>query len=307
MRTAPAVMRAGIRAGAGAGRPRRPSLATPELALAWADALALAPAAARRWRMRRRWPRRSESPSDGCRRREQVRPLGSDREVVAESSETSASVMPCWTSTALTWAVVTFGILELDLPLGAARVVDRELQANLAVGERRQEDEDQARDGDERREEEEPAPLADDVKHDRGPLRRATGRPIGASQELLVGDADTARPCWAPSWRTTSAQDRARDTVTAVNMDVSTPMIRTSAKPWIVDEPNQVQDAGGDQARHVRVEDRVPGSVEARLDGRRQASCRRAAPPWSARRSGCWRRPPCPPRARSPRCRPASG
>src|SRR5947207_566132 len=32
----------------------------------------------------------------------------------------------------------------------------------------------------------------------------------------------------------------------------------------------QVEDRGGDQARHVRVEDRVPGSAEARLDRRRQ-------------------------------------
>ena len=57
------------------------------------------------------------------------------------------------------------GILEGELPLRAAGVVDRELEALLAAGQDRQEDEDQARDRDECREEEVPATLPDDVKH----------------------------------------------------------------------------------------------------------------------------------------------
>jgi hypothetical protein len=40
------------------------------------------------------------------------------------------------------------GILELDLPLRAARVVDRELQAHLAIRGGREADEDQAGDQD---------------------------------------------------------------------------------------------------------------------------------------------------------------
>ena len=41
----------------------------------------------------------------------------------------------------------------------------------------------------------------------------------------------------AKSWRTTTRRT-VRVTVTAVNIEVSTPMIRTSAKPLIVGEPN---------------------------------------------------------------------
>ena len=54
-------------------------------------------------------------------------------------------------------------ILELDLPARAAGVVDRELQAR--VRERRDEDEEQARDREERRQRVEPTAFADDVKH----------------------------------------------------------------------------------------------------------------------------------------------
>ena len=45
---------------------------------------------------------------------------------------TSASVTPWSTRTVLTWSVVTFGFGELDLPVRAAGVVDRELQADRA-------------------------------------------------------------------------------------------------------------------------------------------------------------------------------
>ena len=61
-------------------------------------------------------------------------------------------------------------VLETDLPGRPAGVVDRELEALLAAGQRGQEDEDEAGDGDEAGDEEEPAPLADDVKHASGPL-----------------------------------------------------------------------------------------------------------------------------------------
>ena len=46
--------------------------------------------------------------------------------------------------------------------------------------------------------------------------------------------------------------------------------MRTRAKPRIVDDPERVEDRRRDEARHVRVEDRVPGAVEARLDRGRQ-------------------------------------
>ena len=59
------------------------------------------------------------------------------------------------------------GILEADLPLRPAGVVDRELEPG--VGERRQQDEDEARDGEDQRDEIEPASLADDIKHARRP------------------------------------------------------------------------------------------------------------------------------------------
>jgi hypothetical protein len=44
------------------------------------------------------------------------------------------------------------GVLELNLPDRAAGVVDGELEARLAVGERRKQDEDQARNDQQTRE-----------------------------------------------------------------------------------------------------------------------------------------------------------
>ena len=64
-------------------------------------------------------------------------------------------------------------VLEADLPRRATGVVDRELQAR--VGERGEEDEEQARDGDDQRDEIEPAPLPDDVKHARAPRAEPRG------------------------------------------------------------------------------------------------------------------------------------
>ena len=58
-------------------------------------------------------------------------------------------------------------VVEADHPSGAARVVDRKLQAE--VGERRQQDQDQAGDRENEREEVQPAALADDVIHVRAP------------------------------------------------------------------------------------------------------------------------------------------
>ena len=67
-------------------------------------------------------------------------------------------------------------VREPDDPTRAAGVVDRELQALLAARQRRQEDEDQAGNGDQEGEGKEPVPLADNVKHARGPLLEAGGR-----------------------------------------------------------------------------------------------------------------------------------
>ena len=72
------------------------------------------------------------------------------------------------------------GILELNLPDRAAGVIDGELQAHLAVRGRGQADEDQAGNQDQAGEQEEPVPLADDVKHDRGPPAGRVDRPSSA-------------------------------------------------------------------------------------------------------------------------------
>ena len=61
-------------------------------------------------------------------------------------------------------------VLELDLPLRAPGVVDRELETDRAIGERCQEDEQEPRDREEEREGVEPASPPDYVKHARGPL-----------------------------------------------------------------------------------------------------------------------------------------
>ena len=90
----------------------------------------------------------------------------------------------------------------------------------------------QAGDREQRREQEEPASLADDVKHGRGPVRAP--RPGGPGQELLVADAAQLGPP-----RQVLADDDPRGSSgsrsMAVNIEVSTPMIRTSAKPLIVE------------------------------------------------------------------------
>ena len=106
---------------------------------------------------------------------------------------TVASVTPWFAKAVLIRSASTGRILELDLPGRAAGVVDRELQADGAVGQRGQDDEDEAGDREDQREQEEPAALADDVKHGRGPgadlgqgsgpgtrpRRHPTGSPVG--------------------------------------------------------------------------------------------------------------------------------
>ena len=157
-------------------------------------------------------------------------------------------------------------VLELDDPARAAGVVDRELQAG--VGERRQQDEEQSRDREEGGEEEEPAPLADDVKHARGPL---PGGPPGrwAARRTRSRRRRSSRALRAQSWWTTS-RSIVRLTVTAENIETSTPMIRTSAKPRMTDEPNRNRIEAVIRLDTFESRIDVPGPVEARLDRRRQ-------------------------------------
>src|SRR5664279_4877697 len=62
-------------------------------------------------------------------------------------------------------------------------------------------------------------------------MRPATARAWNSSSETPYIQA-----LWA-DWRWTTCRSRVRETVTAVNIDVSTPIISTRAKPLMVDEP----------------------------------------------------------------------
>ena len=106
--------------------------------------------------------------------------------------------------TASTWSGVTFGSWNRISQRRAAGVVDGELEAR--VGERRQEDEEQARDRDGQRDEIEPAPLPDDVKHARAP--RAGRRPDGTERDELVVAQAVQRRLARPLLADDPAQDR---------------------------------------------------------------------------------------------------
>ena len=91
--------------------------------------------------------------------------------------------------------------------------------------------------GDEEREGEEPVPLADDVKHACAPrlaaARPDVGRARNSSSVTPYSAAFRAHGCW------TTIRSTVRVTTIAVNIDTSTPMIRTRPKPRIVEEPNR--------------------------------------------------------------------
>ena len=84
------------------------------------------------------------------------------------------------------------------------------------------------------REQVEPAALADDVKH-----RHARGGATGAAA-VTATNSSSRRPysaaLRAQSWRTMTRMIE-RVTTIALNIETSTPMIRTSAKPRMTDEP----------------------------------------------------------------------
>ena len=144
---------------------------------------------------------------------------------------TSESGRPCSTEDPLHIGRGRRRVLEVDLPDRSAGVVDRELEAQVSARKERQQDEDDARDRDREAQRIEPAPLADDIKHERWlpsperavspPGTRLPGRRTGPPCEPTAG----ARPSAASS----------RLSVIAVNIEISTPMISTSAKPRMVE------------------------------------------------------------------------
>ena len=157
-------------------------------------------------------------------------------------------------------------VLEADLPLRPARVVDRELKAG--VGERGQEDEDEARDGDDQREEIEPAPLPDDVKHARAPRAvRTGGRPRARRTRPRAGPySDGLR---AHSWRTTQRRI-VRVTTIALNIETSTPMISTRAKPRMTEEPSAYRMVAVMRLDTFESRIEFQARLKPGLDGRRQ-------------------------------------
>ena len=86
---------------------------------------------------------------------------------------------------------------------------------------------------------EEPAALADDVKHGSGPLPsrrpRGVGLPAAANSSSLTPNQYAFRDQLRP----TTQRRIERVTTIALNIETRTPMIRTRAKPRIVDEPKR--------------------------------------------------------------------
>ncbi len=158
-------------------------------------------------------------------------------------------------------------VRELDRPLGAAAIRDGELEAHAATRDERQEDEQQARDGDGEAEDVEPLAPPDDVKHGRTPRGRARrGGPD--DHELVLVDAVVGgllRPLLPdhPAEHHPAQGDRREHRGQHADHEHE----REALDRGAAEVP---QDERGHQGRHVGVEDRAPRPVEAGLDGRVQ-------------------------------------
>ncbi len=134
---------------------------------------------------------------------------------------------------------------------------------------RAEQHEDQARDGDQQGEREEVVALPDDVKHVRAPLLEGaaagwSGGPGTPPRSPRNRDALRAHG-WATTIRAQGPGDGDRGEHRDEHADD-----QHEAEAADRRGSEQEQDRRGDQARHVGVEDRVPGPVEAGLDRRRQ-------------------------------------
>src|SRR3954454_8641664 len=95
------------------------------------------------------------------------------------------------------------------------------------------------------------------------------GRPGGTERgELIVAEA-VERGLPGPLLADDPAQDGSRDDDRAEHRDEDADD-QDEREATDDRRPERVQDGRRDEARHVRVEDGVPGAVKARLDGRRE-------------------------------------
>src|SRR3954467_7830780 len=94
------------------------------------------------------------------------------------------------------------------------------------------------------------------------------GRPGGTERGELIVAETVERRLPGPLLADDPAQDRPRDHDRAEHRDEDADD-QDEREATDDRRPERVQDGRGYQARHVRVEDRVPRPVEARLDGRR--------------------------------------
>ena len=122
--------------------------------------------------------------------------------------------------------------LEVDLPDGPAGVGDREPQAEVRAGEEREQDEDEADHGDDAADHVGVAALPDEVKHERRPL------PLRGRVPSPTSSSEIPKRCRLRAHGCRTIQrSMSRLSVIAVNIEMSTPMMSTSAKPFTTDVP----------------------------------------------------------------------